>query len=337
MIPEINNLAIADSFTKCASVLEKYEPREVCVSVSGGSDSDIMVDMMSRFDFFKDLHFTFFDTGMELAATKRHLAYLEERYGIKIERVRAFETVPQAVREYGQPFLSKYCSSQIEDLQKFGFEWDDLPYAELVEKYHSTRWALKWFTNEMKPRGDFKTSMFQIAKYKGLREFLIAYPPPFKVSAKCCNYAKKKTAHRYDKENGIKLDVIGVRKAEGGIRAAGKACFTDAKNGRMAKYRPLFWYSDKDKRIYEETFGIVHSDCYTVYGFKRTGCTGCPFARALADDLPVIAEHEPLMYRACQTVFRESYEYTQKYREFVKELKLREKGFTSLWDYKEED
>lgn len=41
---------------------------------------------------------------------------------------------------------------------------------------------------------------------------------------------------------------------------------------------PIFWYKNKDRKIYEEAYGIVHSDCYTKYGFIRTGCAACLFA-----------------------------------------------------------
>lgn len=42
------NLAIMDSFSKAESVVAKYRPEEIAVSISGGSDSDIMMDLMLR-------------------------------------------------------------------------------------------------------------------------------------------------------------------------------------------------------------------------------------------------------------------------------------------------
>ena len=41
-------------------------------------------------------------------------------------------------------------------------------------------------------------------------------------------------------------------------------------------YRPLFWYMDSDKKVYEKNFGIKHSRCYIEYGLKRTGCSTRP-------------------------------------------------------------
>ena len=70
--------------------------------------------------------------------------------------------------------------------------------------------------------------------------------------------------------------------------------------------------------MYEEHFGVTHSRCYTEYGLKRTGCVGCPFSPRISEELAVIREHEPKLYRAAMFVFGKSYEYTKKYREFQK-------------------
>jgi hypothetical protein len=48
----------------------------------------------------------FVNTGLEYEATKRHLVDLENKYGIKIERIRG-KSVVWAVRQYGFPILNK--------------------------------------------------------------------------------------------------------------------------------------------------------------------------------------------------------------------------------------
>lgn len=77
----------------------------------------------------------------------------------------------------------------------------------------------------------FKNSMFNISYNKYLKEFIIQNPPDFRISKKCCTYAKKK-------------------------------------------------------------------------------------------DLKVIEENEPLLYIACNTIFKESYTYTQKYKSFCEKMKM---------------
>ena len=147
---------------------------------------------------------------------------------------------------------------------------------------------------------------------------MVENPPTFKISNKCCKYAKKDVIHKCIAECGYDLNIYGVRKSEGGSRStAYKSCF-DEKPENYDNYRPLFWYSDMDKQDYEICFDVIHSACYTEYGLKRTGCIGCPFNRNIEYELEIMAKYEPKLYKAACNIFKESYEYTRKYREYVK-------------------
>lgn len=64
---------------------EIFTHQNISCSISGGADSDIMLDIVSRLDTEKKVHYVFFDTGIEMNATLKHLNYLEDRYGIKID------------------------------------------------------------------------------------------------------------------------------------------------------------------------------------------------------------------------------------------------------------
>lgn len=126
------------------------------------------------------------------------------------------------------------------------------------------------------------------------------------------------------KEHDVDLMLIGVRKAEGGIRAAKyKTCF--GQQHGVDQYRPIFWYTNQDKEDYDRIFGVTHSRCYTEYGFKRTGCACCPYEKNFDAELEIIKEKEPKLYKAVNNIFGESYEYTRKYREFVAKKKQEEK------------
>ena len=161
-------------------------------------------------------------------------------------------------------------------------------------------------------------SRFDINRNKYLKEFIIANPPTFKISNKCCKYAKKELAKQYKRNNNVQLDITGVRKAEGGIRAtAYKNCFTSNVNG-CDEFRPIFWYKNEDKDYYNKQFKIINSKCYSEYGLKRTGCAGCPYGRDFEYELSVIKQYEPQLYLAVNNIFKNSYEYTRKYRQFVK-------------------
>lgn len=110
---------------------------KIMVSVSGGADSDIVLDLVERIGYpLSEVHYAFFDTGLEFAATKRHLEYLEQKYGITIERYRAKIPVPLGVKKYGVPFLSKKISNNIQRLQKHGFKWEDIFHGHELDKSH---------------------------------------------------------------------------------------------------------------------------------------------------------------------------------------------------------
>ena len=59
---------------------------------------------------------------------------------------------------------------------------------------------------------------------------------------------------------------------------------------------------------------------------RRTGCVGCPYNKHINEGLVVIQQYEPKLYTAAVNIFGQSYEYTRQYREFVKDMKEREKA-----------
>ena len=65
----------------------------------------------------------------------------------------------------------------------------------------------------------------------------------------------------------------------------------------------------------------MHSRCYMEYGLKRTGCAGCPYGRNFEEELEIMQQHEPKLFKAVNFVFKDSYEYTRAYRKFVTEKK----------------
>ncbi len=324
-----NNLTIFDSFGKANDVINNPKYKKIMCSISGGSDSDIMLDLIYRLDKDKKVKYVWFDTGLEFQATKEHLRFLEKKYDISIERERAIQPIPTTCRNVGQPFLSKQVSEFMSRLQKHDFKWEDEPFDVLVKRYPKCKSALKWWcngwgegkeiiSNEEKVRERFKTK-FSISNNRYLKEFIMANPPTFAIANKCCTYAKKDVAKKFIKENEIDLNIVGVRKAEGGARSgAYKTCFSTAdKKYGVDQYRPLFWYTDSDKKEYEEIFGVTHSECYTTYGMKRTGCAGCPYSIKIGDEKLTIQAFEPKLYKAINKIFKDSYEYTKQYREFV--------------------
>lgn len=181
------------------------------IAVSGGSDSDIMIDMFERIGYPKNLvTYCWFDTGLEYEATKRHLRYLEDKYDIEIKRYRPKMTVAQATKKYGVPFIGKTISGYIGRLQKHNFQFEEGEFQELYDRYPKCKAALRFWCNNWGEK-----SSFNISRNSMLKEFIVSNPPP-SISDKCCHYAKKLTADRAAKELEATLNVVGVRRAEGG-------------------------------------------------------------------------------------------------------------------------
>lgn len=318
------NQIIGDNLVRAWAKINSSKYEKIVCSISGGSDSDVMLDICTKCDKDNKIEYVWFDTGLEYQATKEHLKYLEEKYGIQIKPYKAIKPIPLTCKKYGQPFLSKRVSEYISRLQKHEFKWEDKSFDELYQEYPKCKAALKWWCNGW---GD--NSRINISYNKWLKEFMIQNPPDFKISNICCKYAKKDVSHKLVSDFGYDLNIVGVRKAEGGTRAtAYTSCFDENgknKNGTYDNYRPLFWYKNSDKEDYESYYGIIHSKCYTKYGLKRTGCAGCPYGRDFEKELEIIEEYEPKLFVAVNNIFGDSYEYTRKYKEFCKEMNEKKK------------
>lgn len=318
------NQTIGDNLIIAWSKINSSKYKKIVCSISGGSDSDVMLDIVWRCDKYNKVEYVWFDTGLEYLATKEHLKYLENKYGIEIKPYKAIKPIPISCREYGQPFLSKYVSQKIQELQRHNFKWEDKTFEELYAKYPNIKTAISWWTNAF-PNVNGNSSRFNICNNKYLKEYMLENPPDFLISNKCCNYAKKQVVHKLLKENNYDLNIVGIRKAEGGARlSAYKSCFDEGDNG-IDNYRPIFWYTNSDKTDYENSYDVTHSNCYTEYGLKRTGCAGCSFGRDFEFELQVIKEYEPKLSKAVNNIFGDSYEYTRKYREFCRMMNDKEK------------
>lgn len=304
----INNHNILKAYLTTNMKLSQYN--KVLCSISGGSDSDTMLDMVYRCDTNNVVDYVYFDTGLEYMATKEHIKFLEEKYNINIEIIKPKIPIPISCKVYGQPFISKHVSEMISRLQRHGFQWEDEEFEVLYNKYPKCKSALEWWTNS-KP-----SPSHNIKQNKLLKEFIISNPPTFKISQQCCKYAKKDLVHNKMKE-GYELDISGIRKAEGGARAtAYKSCF-DNKEDSYDRFRPLFWFNNEDKLTYNKMYGVSNSKCYSYYGLKRTGCCGCPFGREYEFELEVLRKYEPKLFNAVINIFKDSYEYTRLYNEFT--------------------
>ena len=309
----------------------KEHPKAIC-SYSGGADSDIMIDLIERTrEIFKlpPIKYCFFNTGLEMKATKDHVKATAEKYGVDIESFRPKVNIVTATRIYGQPFVSKIMSGGLEEWQKKGVplsiadEYEQAEdkaakRAELRERYPRCESLINFLcccNAAGEPRPNIQL-VINSSKY--MRDFIAECPPDFKISAKCCDYCKKQLAHQVQKD--YEMIITGERRDEGGMRSVPRKdntalCFTETASGQY-RLRPLFYVSDTDKAWYKEHYGIIYSDAYEVYGLKRTGCCGCPISYRAVDDLEIIKPYEPNVVKAAWNIFGASYEYRRKYNEY---------------------
>ena len=307
LLSTIKNPTIGKALLTTYHKLNNCYYKKVLCTISGGSDSDIVLDLLTKCDNNKVVQYFYFDTGLEYQPTKEHINYLQEKYNIVITTLKPKVPIPLAVKKYGQPFLSKMVSENIQRLQKHEFKWENKSYEELVKEYPNCRSALQWWCNSRK-----NNVLLGITRNKGLKEFMINNNPKFNISNKCCKYAKKDILKDLLKQ-GYDLNISGIRKSEGGVRStAYKSCFDNQDN--YDNYRPIFWFTDEDKIEYKKLFNVNNSKCYTVYGLKRTGCVGCPFGKNYKEELEIVKKYEPKLYKAVTNLFKDSYEYINKYK-----------------------
>lgn len=332
--PEYADFDAPEKFQAIESIIARRlteHPRAIC-SYSGGSDSDIMIDVIERTrTMFQlpEVKYVFFNTGLEMQATKDHVRATAEKYGVEIMEKRPKVGIVQAARKYGIPFVSKIMSAGLEEWQN-----KEIPL-EISEEYEAAedKTAKRRELKERYPKcesvinflcccnsaGDPRPNIqLVINSSKYMKDFIAENPPDFKISAKCCDYCKKQVAHSVQKD--YEMVITGERRDEGGMRSVPRKnntalCFGETSSGQF-RLRPLYYVSDRDKAWYKEYYGIQYSDAYEKYGMKRTGCCGCPISYRAVEDLELIRPHEPNVVKAAWKIFGKSYEYRKKYNEY---------------------
>ena len=92
--PDYADLPSPDKFMAIMGIIATrlaQHPKAIC-SYSGGADSDILLDLIERtrnlFTYLPEVKYCFFNTGLEMEATKRHVREVAEKYGVEITQYR---------------------------------------------------------------------------------------------------------------------------------------------------------------------------------------------------------------------------------------------------------
>lgn len=145
--------------------------------------------------------------------------------------------------------------------------------------------------------GKEHTSSYHLNK---TASFLLLTGQLHRVSPKCCTYLKKKPAHDFEKQTGLKA-ILGVRGNESYMRKSKyQTCLN--KNG---KFTPLWDLTDE---IENEIYKRYNIEIPSVYEhITRTGCMGCPYGSYSHDTEKELALINDSQRKFVCEYFKESY------------------------------
>lgn len=260
------------------SRFDKIKPNTYYLSYSGGKDSHLLYWFIKDYLKRDDIKIVGINTYME---HHEILQRILKNCDVVLKPIMK----PIEIKEkYGSPCFSKIQDDFINRYQS------GCRSRSLMERIGSRQFVGR--------DGKIHTSSFSLNKKA--RELLLS-GKLHKVSPKCCYYLKKKTAHDFEKETGLKA-ILGVRGSESAMRRSQyKNCFT-----KDRKFTPLYDLSDD---LLEKIYEKYNIDIPKVYKhISRTGCMGCPYGSYKGDtekELSLITENQR---KHTFKLFKESYE-----------------------------
>lgn len=204
---------------------------QVYVSFSGGKDSTVLVDIMSKHGY-EDVPLVFVDTGLEYPEIREFV----KGYGDRVTWLKPKMNFKQVIEKYGYPFISKEVSESVYAAKKYlrdllenkeGSKWgkDRVERLCAIGKYSKLKESqeladilndkmknkkggsnlrlanvLGMLTkeNSVKPNPGSDRSMYSQEKY----QFFLG--ADFDISSECCRIMKKTPAYTYNKQTGRK-------------------------------------------------------------------------------------------------------------------------------------
>jgi 3'-phosphoadenosine 5'-phosphosulfate sulfotransferase (PAPS reductase)/FAD synthetase len=250
----------------CARIQEWYDYHDgnIAVSLSGGVDSEVLIDMARR--LYPKIPAVFSNTGLEMPEIVEFV-----RTFPNVIEVRPEHSFKWVVDNCGYPVVSKRVARYIRDCQN------------PTERNARSRQLRMTGISSVTQPGKYQASMKIPEKWK----FLI--DAPFKVSEKCCDWIKKKPLDKYLKANG--LFAMTAEMADDSERRTQTYMMTGCNNygGDHPKSMPMGFWTRQDVLAYIKVFNLPYC---SVYGDivcdpitkrlettkeQRTGCMFCMF------------------------------------------------------------
>ena len=260
------------------SRFDKIKPNTYYLSYSGGKDSHFLYWFIKEYLHRDDIKIVGINTYMEHHEILKRI--LKNCDVVLIPKMKPFEIK----EKYGSPCFSKIQDDFIDRYQRGSRS------KSLMERIQSRKFIGK--------DGKTHSSSFrlnELARTKLLSGEL------HKISPKCCYWLKKKTAHDFEKQSGLKA-ILGVRGAEGAMRKTQyKSCFT-----KDMKFTPLHDLTDE---LLDKIYKKYNIEIPNVYQYiERTGCMGCPYGNYRGDTQKELALLDERQFKFVTEYFKESYQ-----------------------------
>ena len=260
------------------------------ISFSGGKDSTVLLHLVRR--IYPNTVALFVNTGLEYPEINQFVKSIDN-----VTTYRPEMSFRNVIENYGYPVVSKTVSKLIKDGRK------------AIENGNEEKsYALKQLNGNYINVHTGQLSLFNYSKWKYLLD------APFKISFQCCDVMKKRTAHKFEKETGLK-PFIGTMASESELRKTQwlyNGC--NAFKGRISS-KPLSFWTEQDIlqyiKKYELPYATIYGDIvkdergiYKTTGAHRTGCIYCMFGCHL--------DKEPNRFQQLKQTHPNLWEYCMK-------------------------
>ena len=260
------------------SKFDKIKPNTYYLSYSGGKDSHFLYWFIKEYLKRDDIKIVGINTYMEHHEILARI--IKNSDIVLVPKLKPFEIK----EKYGSPCFSKIQDDFIDRYQR------GCRTKSLLERIESRKFKGK--------DNKIHTSSFSLNE---LARTTLLSGKLHRVSPKCCYYLKKKTAHDFEKESGLK-PILGIRGSEGALRKTQyKSCFT-----KDMKFTPIHDLSDELMEKIIKKYNIEVPEIYKH--IKRTGCMGCPYGSYKHDTEKELALINDNQRKFVCEYFKESYE-----------------------------
>lgn len=257
------------------SKFDKIKPNTYYLSYSGGKDSHFLYWFIKEYLKRDDIKIVGINTYMEHQEIRDRI--LKNSDIVLYPKMKPFEIK----EKYGIP-----CFSKEQDFFIYYYQ-NALRNGKRPSK-----------TIQQKIDGTYDKGFSGISKKA--RDYVLS-GNAHKITHLCCYYLKKKPAHDFEKETGLK-PILGIRSNESMMRKQQyKSCFT-----KSGKFTPIHDLSDE---LLDKIYKKYDIEIPKVYEkVCRTGCMGCPYGSYKHDTEKELELVSPQQKKFVCELFKESYE-----------------------------